>query len=1641
MIDPFSEQKEVSQGGINPFQQESMLSGSELFTFGPQDLEKRTADAMYANHASPDKKALYSRFIREGEEDVLRRQDAQAEWEKQRATRMSIIKDFAEAKQGPLTPDEKFMVDELMRGRNPDYNSVWEKKWTERALHDSIQAGAIEEALREEGNERRVFNAIDLTESSITNRKIIERLKEKYNALWNQRGMFGKIGSFGENMLPLVEWWQFADANGDWSPFLGTTKKEAIDYFWSLPDAETFASELDAFVATLWEKNSVLAMGFLEDVGNQPSAMARAVESSFVGLDAYDVITLGALGASKRGLKGLKNVGAAAGEKTAALLDRLNKVEKAVQRGARPAEVLEAGGNASASAVARSADVEKAIRSIESTPISAIDMKDVSKLMHTGYSFQDFQRWRHTLDGEVLEDGVNRYAALGRCFKFLSAPDTLRHMTEDELMNGLARTSQALQKDLQWRLSKGSGVIERQIADINITREARLRPEEVRGKDTAMVEMAVVADNMKPFRSVKAAMNFARNMWLSPDDVIQIAPGEYALLYRRSVDISGGVKLSPETEQPSTWMTQHLSGIISAADLNSKFERRNRGAATAKQQREGVFLRSLADKITGLSSKSKERLAEVLEKTRDIEREFHHASSSGTGSVTVQKGDWYKDSMELQKSWIESHGRRPTEDEEAAYWAFIRMADIDYVIRNFEMYRYKAYRGYQNVIVPTRVLDPKTNELFAKNGKIEGKTIDRIPFDSKSEGSFGVALINPKTDTYKTYDRATAQQVEGSLMDLVNKGSHQIVEIANPNRTPLATTLGTDDIVHFAVVPVIRKTPLDIHQLPYHGSFHQANATQWYAKQAKFDNTGTKVIGDTTLTGFEVRGQMKDVLPKMEKIRQAVADIFKDNRAFIKGMGDTEAWDRVVKLSDELGFNYDRTELQHLFTPGKGNWSWKAPIIGVRSGDSVTHDPGFKAVMQSNSWEDARNSPWNPMAGASKEYAGERNPLVMTFAEQYDESGAVKYQPKPVRILDPFKVQAHASSSLTRERSIQRAKETTARHYVEMLAKADPGLNIDQMRQNPQSFLHDFDPMEMTQIPFETRRKLANLRTTTLHFVGHPTKTAEHWDVIKLNLIDEVYSKGGLERAERLTPWQLSTTKDPFKFLRAVGFHLKLGLLNPVQMFVQAQTFAHIAAFAGPRVAMQAVGGAFLQRLSMLNQTDQILGRMGKIAAKDLDWAGDGIDWRQADTLMNEMGWKFVEGDVTYLDDMGDVAVYRGTAAKTLDKASVFFKETERMIRMTAFNAAYIRWRRAHPDRVPNSLDKQRILERAKDYAANMTRDANASWQRGFLSTPTQFFSYQARLMDAFWGKRFDPATKRRAMLMYATLYGVPGMLGATTGIYPWGDDIRNYLIENDIGVGNDMTDEAVKFFMNGMADTGLRVMLGKDYAIQERWAPNGLPIVREWLKNPEDQRFLELAFGASGSILSDIAEDTLPLRTALWSWASGNKEKWPLKLSDFTATANNISTVAAWNRYRGAANTGKYITTNGVPFGELESFDAFVHATTGASTQAQSDAYRRLEIMEDNKQDQEAAEKYIVSTFRLAVMAIIDGDMEDAADYIVQVKAMMEMADIPMTEYRNIEKKTLDALTQDQVEAVFDKFYERDLNALWEHKYKGVTK
>lgn len=684
---------------------------------------------------------------------------------------------------------------------------------------------------------------------------------------------------------------------------------------------------------------------------------------------------------------------------------------------------------------------------------------------------------------------------------------------------------------------------------------------------------------------------------------------------------------------------------------------------------------------------------------------------------------------------------------------------------------------------------------------------------------------------------------------------------------------------------------------------------------------------------------------------------------------------------------------------------WTASGQGV---NDVAVDGVKKLRDTLPNFEDTVDSSYNLFRNINKKYAGERNQSLWRPIETQSDEGKPLITLGNAPLLDPMTTINDSLSNVIRGRYFDDVKIKHVEQFVQEfrdVLKNTP----EQMKNDPVSVLHK--PQWDDANASNSRRIEAakNFRRATLRLIGTDTTDTKFMKIGVEKLISQIYDFKGQNASDFTAYHLMPKMTDPFRYVRAMAFHLKLGLFNPVQVFVQGQTFAHILALS-PKHAPSATAASSLMRMLSLTDDDKIIRHYAKMATKS-GWTED--EFIESFTEMKRTGMYNVEGEHSWKNDMVNMNLVQTKGGKVLDMGTFFFKETERAIRMTAWNAAFKEWRSKNTGRFDNRA-RALVVTRANDMTVNMTRASNASWNEGLLSVPTQFFSYQLRLMDQLLGKRLTTAEKARVAMVYSAMYGVPTAAGAYLGVVPIKEMIDKYAMENGVNLSDNVFSQMVT---EGLPATLMQMVSGEEYNVASRYGPGGLTIIKDIMRG--DSSLTDLVFGASGSILGDVLSNGDPILRGIMDVFK--EDGYPLMAQDFIDATQNISSVNNAMRVYYAMNVGKWYSRNGVYMDDIGGWEALFMGMTGLSPKEMSDSFLKIESLTDTKNEKNAAKKEIVKNIQRALRA--EGP-EESEQFFTAARALLVAGGFMPNEYAQIMKEA--SMPQSLIDSVNVQFIEK---------------
>ena len=927
----------------------------------------------------------------------------------------------------------------------------------------------------------------------------------------------------------------------------------------------------------------------------------------------------------------------------------------------------------------------------------------------------------------------------------------------------------------------------------------------------------------------------------------------------------------------------------------------------------------------------------------------------------IQKGEdtpgkFSKTQGEFEQEWLQKFNKTPTLAESKAYWTYVQVNDIDWTLNNLHTYAMKARSGHEMWSLPIRGVTAKPD---TDTHTLEGVLRSRIPFESQERFKIAVWNEDPsqirrgyssympagKVDpiTNRALPDPQGRITKAEIEDLIGN-NYKIIQLSRYGKQAIKELPFMSDqilgkgAIDFILVKQSSSKPLDFMQLPYKPGGHIEYKQGFFVRQPHIVQAGTKTApeyqyyGDKTVWHFETEGQAKKFSDRLEKARQMLLAGDSGLETFVnKNLGMSE------KSLRELFNKHLDSSIPVGYTPSnrtmKDQYALQQKYVNFRDINDTTIDTYRGEV--------------------NLKYAADRGATLNTIRELGTSTDPIlKFE--PAKLLDPMAAMSRAANNMMKGRYLEDLKAKAAQRFI---AEFGDLIGVDRNAINQDTFRHLMDPKWISNITDRERLAAAqNYRRATIEFLGLKNETQKDWSYFKQKLADSIYKKYGDKGYTLVEPYLMHRTKDPVQFMRSAAFHTKLGLFNPVQLFLQAQTMTHIYALAGPKHATKAMFSATAGAWSRFTDQPGVMNGLAKLAQMDPHHFKESVEAYRR-TGMNTVG-----GEVSVLDDFLDPNTVQTGVGKFFELGRKPFDQGERLVRDVAWHASYNIWREANPTaRLTDEVIKG-LVTQADTYTVNMTRASNAMWQKGLLSIPTQFFAYQVRLMEQMLGKRLTPYEKARAFLTYSTVYGVPVSSGMVTALYPWHEGIRQDLLERGIDTDSNIIEKVLN---DGMISPILELITNEKWNFGERYGPGGVSFIKDMI-NSKDKSGLEVFSGVAGKTFWDAMKVIEPFGTAIVNTMRDDDTYYPLSIRDFyTPAIDAVSSASGARKLWNAVAEGKYIAKNGTTITETDAPKGFFMFLTGMNPQAVSDAYRMIESAGDLKKHQAAEKKEALKYYR----------------------------------------------------------------------------
>lgn len=1037
------------------------------------------------------------------------------------------------------------------------------------------------------------------------------------------------------------------------------------------------------------------------------------------------------------------------------------------------------------------------------------------------------------------------------------------------------------------------------------------------------------------------------------------------------------------TKVPNSWSNFLLRWAKTSDSLTSLHDTRARKVATTAPSALRAFAQDALDEIQKLGKEERNELRKVMEADRVYE-----------DPVTGKIGTYQRTLADFEKLFIQLTNKLPTEGQKSAYNLTIQLNDFDYILRGLDWLRDLHRQGAELVRFhfPTDLLNATSDTNLKPTNWFMGRRVNDINWDARGDaviwywdGSTGATHVFHKLD--KDPDTVA---LKGSLRTKIRDGEMQVIEVGNPKSNPLKNELGINAPINYVITNTAQYKPLKITDIAeYRPGGHIIYANQYWLKQPVI-RPGYKGrlyhYGDLTIMGADSLREIQ----LLEKHWNEAQNILKT--------GDDVALANY--LANNLPIDIKRFKQYYSGGGPGGGLSTEHPVKWVETNKDVfeTH-PSLK-----DAYPELKEQLAAPdmMQYLDKRFIADRGQIVDSFRARGTESNPL-YSIETPSLVSPYVAMTRAMGNSIKGRWMGDYKHLAAEHWIEQFGNL---LNIrkEELRNNPLYYLTRANENYNYSADRMLLRAAEEARQRVINFVGYRSDISRDYSYVERKILEAVENHKGKEWSEYLQDGIMEKIRDPATHLRAFAFHPNMGMFNPFTYLTQVNTLTNILAIS-PKYAVQSMAAAFLQRGMLRTEDPAIWAKYAKVASK-LGWRAD--EFLESFEAMKRTNWHMVGGEVAWKDSVAELTPFKSLAGKFLDKGTIFFNEGERSVRMSAWNAAFKEWKNANPNKVMSAFDESNILARADDMGVNMTRASNARWNQGIWSIPTQYFSYQARLMEQIWegiaqtgAKKLSRAEAGRLMAANSIIYGIPVGAGSVMGFYNPYEDIKQRAIER----GWPIHDNWFKLANDGLTSFIMSQVTGRDYNIAQRYGPGGNDSLLQVLRG---NKKLYEALGAAPNTLFSVIGTMYPMLKALYSNTIGDGS-FRLTMQDFIAASEPIKSantlVKAWYMY----NTHNYTTKNQTVVNSVTDFDALAMGLFGLTPRSVTDTFAALK---NEKSIKEAKDWYIPKineAIKSALKYYADGDDKAGDTKMDQANAWIEGAGLTWKERVKVFKQGLE--------------------------------
>lgn len=846
-----------------------------------------------------------------------------------------------------------------------------------------------------------------------------------------------------------------------------------------------------------------------------------------------------------------------------------------------------------------------------------------------------------------------------------------------------------------------------------------------------------------------------------------------------------------------------------------------------------------------------------------------------------------------------------------AYQAHRDLNDIEFAMRNDVEWKRDATRGFSTVSLKNSALTvDRENALVNRSPKLR-------PTGRVYDASTGIH--------YNTKSNALT---EDRFNQMVNDG---YVTVALKKEKVIADGTTVKQIL--VKKSELAEETLRRDQMPYRAGGHRMYSDKYFAKQTDFGiqpDTGERFLKNpnTFITG--TKAEVQRWTKVMETARQYVASagLKKVDMGLLDGilgkLGHWDAEDFIKNIQD-------------------GKMNLKHPIEAMFDRELPTEYSHTKAALDFVDPEETGFTGWMRTQGRMY-YSGRGE-------------GLTDWQGELAKTVDPFETVNRAMTNIANLTSFSDYKLTAVERWVntyrDFLDFPKDASDLTVFAEGKYRSTVDKQPMGAG---LRIKQQMEAQRDIIRRNLGWQTELDRYANRYTQNLTD--FIMGGDPTSLRHDLGRIVTNwweaKNPLNALRGIAFDLKMGLFNVAQFPLQIQTMLATLALS-PEHAPGAFANLLPMRtyLTKAGSEEMLNTLVSRGMHKQLGLAPE--EYKVMMRMGKQSGFFEFGGTHQMMNYYGPNTATT-QFAKGYDAVRSagrwFFNEGETWNRVTAWQVAFkdvigshVFPAEASPAAIAQQFEEfgRKIALKADDYSMNMMEQSSSVWQQGVLSIPTQFWAYNARMLEALTGKQFSTAQKMRLLVAQTFFYGAAGapVVGVVSDLY-----------NKHEGKAAPM-DSVAGWFERGTFDeiayhfTGADVNIGKRYG-GGTWMTD---MVGELLgMSPYGEKsFADVVGGATYSIMKDTYGT---LATAIKHVvAESGAQDYPLSKDDWIKFAEEASTFSYAQKAYVGLQYHAFISTKGTLVAkDLPTADAFYFAL-GIQPGEQNDVAAASGYLKDRKQ------------------------------------------------------------------------------------------